>query len=99
MLSVDLYSGEAALRADRMRVLRQSWQFVGHETMAPNPGDYIWKRVLESAAASDTVLTFEKELSNHFPGDQRFASRRPDVLHRRAGRCRFRVCACSTSVG
>ena len=45
MLSVDLYGGEAALRTDRMRVLRRSWQFVGHEAMAPNPGDYLAEEV------------------------------------------------------
>lgn len=41
MLAVEHYSGEEALRRDRLQVLRRSWQFVGHETMAPNPGDYI----------------------------------------------------------
>ena len=41
MLRVDLYSGEEALRTDRTRVLRRTWQFVGHEAMAPGPGDYI----------------------------------------------------------
>jgi choline monooxygenase len=41
MLAVEHYAGEAALRADRLQVLRRSWQFVGHETMAANPGDYI----------------------------------------------------------
>ena len=41
MLNVDLYRGEDALRADRTQVLRRSWQFVGHETMAPKAGDYL----------------------------------------------------------
>jgi choline monooxygenase len=45
MLRVDLYSGEDALRIDRARVLRRSWQFVGHATMAPHPGDYIAEEV------------------------------------------------------
>ncbi|MBS0331356.1 MAG: Rieske (2Fe-2S) protein, partial [Proteobacteria bacterium] len=45
MLRVDLYSGEAALRTDRLRVLRRSWQFVGHERMAPAPGDYLAETV------------------------------------------------------
>ncbi|MBS0363066.1 MAG: aromatic ring-hydroxylating dioxygenase subunit alpha [Proteobacteria bacterium] len=45
MLRVDLYSGEAALRTDRAQVLRRSWQFVGHDSMAPNPGDYIAETV------------------------------------------------------
>ncbi len=38
-----------------------------------NPADFIWARVLESAAAADTVLKFEKELSLAFPADQRYA--------------------------
>ncbi|MFL5296062.1 MAG: aromatic ring-hydroxylating oxygenase subunit alpha [Phenylobacterium sp.] len=41
MLAVEHYSGEAALRADRLQVLRRAWQFVGLETMLPAPGDYI----------------------------------------------------------
>jgi choline monooxygenase len=41
MLPVEHYSGEAALRADRLQVLRRSWQFVGHTAMLPQPGDYI----------------------------------------------------------
>ncbi|MGZ3403608.1 MAG: aromatic ring-hydroxylating oxygenase subunit alpha [Phenylobacterium sp.] len=45
MLNVDLYCGEAALRADRLRVLRRTWQFVGHESMAPSPGDYLAEEV------------------------------------------------------
>jgi NAD-dependent oxidoreductase involved in siderophore biosynthesis len=35
--------------------------------------DFIWKRVLESAAASDTVLKFEKELSKSFSPDQKYS--------------------------
>ena len=38
-----------------------------------NPGQFIWKRVLESAAAADTVLRFEKELTQSFPADQKFS--------------------------
>ncbi len=41
MLRVDLYHGEDAFRTDRAQVLRRTWQFVGHETMAPRPGDYL----------------------------------------------------------
>ena len=37
------------------------------------PGDFIWSRVLESAAAADTVLQAEKRLGNQFPSDQKFA--------------------------
>ncbi len=41
MLNVDLYSGDDAFRTDRSEVLRKTWQFIGHEAMAPSPGDYI----------------------------------------------------------
>ncbi|MCW3075371.1 MAG: Nuclease [Flaviaesturariibacter sp.] len=52
----------------------KSWDFfVGKAEYIKSPGDFIWKRVLESAAAADTVLKFEKSLSKRFPEDQRFA--------------------------
>ncbi len=38
-----------------------------------NPGQYMWTRVLESAAAADTVLRFEKELTQSFPADQKYS--------------------------
>jgi hypothetical protein len=38
-----------------------------------NPGQFIWARVLESAAAADTVLRYEKELTQSFPADQKFS--------------------------
>ena len=38
-----------------------------------NITSFIWKRVMESAAAVDTVLKFEKQLSNEFPEDQKYA--------------------------
>ena len=41
MLPVELYRGEAALRADREAVLRRSWQFVGHESQFAATGDYL----------------------------------------------------------
>lgn len=47
--------------------------FIGKAEYIKNPADYIWKRVLESAAAADTVLKYEKELSGQFPADQKFA--------------------------
>lgn len=46
---------------------------IGKAQYIPNPGEYIWKRVLESAKAADSVLTFEKELSRRFPGDRKYA--------------------------
>lgn len=47
--------------------------FIGKAEYIKNPADYIWKRLLESAAAADTVLKYEKELSKQFPADQKFA--------------------------
>jgi hypothetical protein len=46
--------------------------FIGKAEYIKNPGEFIWQRVLESAAASDTVLLFEKELSESFPTDQKY---------------------------
>jgi choline monooxygenase len=45
MLPVDLYCGEDALKTDRAQILRRSWQFVGHEAMLPNPGDYLAEEI------------------------------------------------------
>jgi hypothetical protein len=52
----------------------KDWDFfIGKAEYIKNPADFIWKRVLESAAASDTVLQLEKELTNHFPADQKYS--------------------------
>lgn len=52
----------------------KEWNFfIGKAGYIKNPGEFIWKRILESAAASDTVLKYEKELSLKFPPDQKFA--------------------------
>lgn len=52
----------------------KEWDFfIGKAEYINNPDDYIWKRVLESAAAADTVLLIDKELSISFPGDQKFS--------------------------
>lgn len=45
MLDVELYSGEDALRADRVQILRRTWQFIGHETMIPVAGDYLAEEI------------------------------------------------------
>lgn len=47
--------------------------FIGKAAYIQNPGDFIWKRVLESARAADTVLRYEKELSKQFPSDRKYA--------------------------
>lgn len=52
----------------------KEWDFyVGKASYITNPLTFTWDRVLESAAAADSVLTIEKQLSNRFPADQRFA--------------------------
>ncbi len=47
--------------------------FTGKAAYIPNPGEYIWARILESAAAADTVLLYEKDLSAQFPPDHKYA--------------------------
>lgn len=52
----------------------KEWDFfIGKAEYIRNPAEFIWNRVLESAAAADTVLRFENELSNKFPGDQKYS--------------------------
>lgn len=46
---------------------------IGKAAYLKNPGDFIWKRVLESASAADTVLLYERLLSQQFRPDQKFA--------------------------
>lgn len=47
--------------------------FLGNADYIKNPGKFIWDRVLESAAASDTVLKFEAQLSSTFPSNQKYS--------------------------
>jgi len=52
----------------------KEWDFfIGKADYINDPGNFIWQRVLESAAAADTVLRYEKELSEQFPADQKFS--------------------------
>jgi len=52
----------------------KEWSFfIGRAEYIKNPGDFIWKRVLESARAADTVLSYERELSEKFSPDKKFA--------------------------
>ena len=46
--------------------------FIGKAAYIKDPAKYIWERVLESGAAADTVLLFEKDLARQFPTDQKF---------------------------
>ncbi len=53
---------------------QKEWDFfIGKASYVKDPSYFIWDRILESAAAADTVLLFEKELSKNFPVDQKFA--------------------------
>ena len=47
--------------------------FIGKAIYIKNTGAYIWSRVLESALAADSVLTFERELTRTFAIDQKFS--------------------------
>lgn len=52
----------------------KEWDFfIGKAEYIKDPVDFTWKRVLESAAAADTVLKHEKQLSQQFPADQKFS--------------------------
>lgn len=47
--------------------------WMGKAEHLKNPGQFIWARVLESAAAADTVLRFEKELTQTTAADQKYS--------------------------
>jgi hypothetical protein len=52
----------------------KEWDFfIGKAAYINNPSGFIWNRVLESAAAADTVLRSEKKLSRQYNNDQRFS--------------------------
>lgn len=52
----------------------KEWSFfIGKADVIKNPADFIWKRVLESAASADSVLKIEAALTKAFPADQKFA--------------------------
>ncbi|MEJ0082882.1 MAG: hypothetical protein WDM78_18455 [Puia sp.] len=51
-----------------------NWDFfIGKAVYITDLPGFIWDRVLESAAAADTVLRCEKEISDHFRPDQKYA--------------------------
>ncbi|HMO61107.1 MAG TPA: zinc dependent phospholipase C family protein [Ferruginibacter sp.] len=56
--------------------------FIGKAQYISDPAKYAWDRVLESAAAADSVLLFERELTRQFPADQKYAfeSRNNNVI-------------------
>ena len=47
--------------------------FIGKADYISNPGNFIWDRILESSKATDSVLLFERKLTNHFSEDKKFA--------------------------
>ena len=47
--------------------------FIGKAEYIPNPGEFIWKRVMESGKAADSVLSIERALSKKFPDDQKYS--------------------------
>jgi hypothetical protein len=47
--------------------------FIGKAEYIQSPGDFIWKRVLESAKAADTVLSYERALTKQFPDDKKYS--------------------------
>ncbi|MEO6611589.1 MAG: zinc dependent phospholipase C family protein [Chitinophagaceae bacterium] len=52
----------------------KEWDFfIGKAEYIRSPADFIWKRVLESGVAADSVLKSERELTKKFPGDQKYA--------------------------
>jgi hypothetical protein len=51
-----------------------SWDFmIGKATYITNPVSFTWKRILESAAAADSVLRIERELTAQFSADQKYS--------------------------
>ena len=55
--------------------------FIGKAQYIKEPSVFIWQRVLESALATDSVLRFEKKLSQHFPSDKKYSfEKRNNVL-------------------
>jgi hypothetical protein len=47
--------------------------FIGKAQYISNPLDYCWARVLESAEAADSVLSFERQLTSKFSADQKYS--------------------------
>jgi hypothetical protein len=62
----------------------KEWNFfIGKAEYIRNTQEFIWKRVLESAALADTVLQTEQRLSTQFATDKRYAfEERAGVLQR-----------------
>ncbi len=46
--------------------------FVGKASYIKQPLDLIWEMILQSAAAKDSVLLFEKQLTDEYPADKKY---------------------------
>ena len=52
----------------------EEWSFlIGRAGYIDHPGTFIWKRVVESGSAADTVLLLERQLTARFPADRKYA--------------------------
>lgn len=52
----------------------REWDFfIGSSTYIKDPAAFIWDRILESAAAADTVLRCERHLNAQYPPDRKYA--------------------------
>lgn len=47
--------------------------FIGKAAYLKDPGAFIWNRVIESGIEADTVLLYEKQLSDQFPADRKYS--------------------------
>ncbi len=47
--------------------------FIGKADYLKSPSTFIWNRIMESGAASDTVLKYEATLNNKYPTDKKFS--------------------------
>ncbi|MEO8720763.1 MAG: zinc dependent phospholipase C family protein [Ginsengibacter sp.] len=54
--------------------------FIGKAEYIKDPLKFTWERVLESGHAADSVLTFEKKLSQQFTGDKKYSFERRNGL-------------------
>ena len=52
----------------------KEWDFfIGKAIYIENPLDFIWERVMESSLAADSVLSIEKNLTERFSADRKYA--------------------------
>lgn len=47
--------------------------FIGKADYISNPSNFIWNRIMESSKATDSVLLFEKQLTQQFSEDKKYA--------------------------